>query len=180
MITATNRDLEKDVEEGRFREDLYYRLNVIPITIPPLRERYEDVAILLAHFVERFKKSRNRSIRGFTDAATASLSRYGWPGNVRELENLVERMAILNPGQEIDVGDLPDKFRGTPPAAEPRQSFEFPDDGIDFNDLVDQYERTLIRLALEKAGGVKNKAAGLLHIKRTTLVEKMKKKAMVD
>lgn len=180
VIAATNRDLEKDVEDGRFREDLYYRLNVIPMTIVPLRERREDIPMLLAHFVERMAKTRKRSIRSFSDSAQAALSAYDWPGNVRELENLVERMSILCPDQEINVTDLPEKFTGVQRAPQPTQSGEIPDDGIDFNGLVDQYERALITKALEKAGGVKNKAAGLLDIKRTTLVEKMKKKGMLD
>jgi DNA-binding NtrC family response regulator len=180
VIAATNRDLEKDVEQGRFREDLYYRLNVIPVRAPPLRERREDIALLVAHFIERFSKKKDRRIRRFTEAAMERLIGYDWPGNVRELENLIERMTILNTNQEVDVEDLPEKIVGRSASVEPSAPSAFPDDGIEFNELIDRYERTLIERALEKAGGVKNKAAALLRIKRTTLVEKMKKKGMLE
>jgi DNA-binding NtrC family response regulator len=119
-------------------------------------------------------------VRRFSDAAMNALMSYAWPGNVRELENLVERMTILHPDQEVGLEDLPEKFSGLRRMPEPEQAGEIPDEGIDFNTLVDQYERRLIEKALEKSGGVKNQAANLLHIKRTTLVEKMKKKAMAD
>lgn len=183
IIAATNRDLEKDVQDGRFREDLYYRLNVIPIRIPPLRERTDDIALLISHFIERFNKLKNRRLSHFTDQAMAALCAYHWPGNVRELENLVERMAILHVEGIIDLPHLPEKFSGLSPKpllSAASASMEIPDDGIDFNALVDQFETQLIVQALEKAGGVKNKAAALLRIKRTTLVEKMKKKGMAD
>ncbi|MCL5270070.1 MAG: sigma-54 dependent transcriptional regulator [bacterium] len=184
IITATNRDLEKDVAEGRFREDLFYRLNVIPITIPPLRSRRDDIPILVAHFVDQFNRLKGRRITRFTDAALRVLQSYDWPGNVRELENLVERMAILNTEGEIDVAQLPEKFSGLAPAPMPvtvsPDSLDIPDEGIDFNALVDEFETQLINKALEKAGGIKNKAAALLNIKRTTLVEKLKKKGIIE
>ena len=106
------------------------------------------------------------------------LCNYDWAGNVRELENMVERLSIIYTGRQIDVEDLPEKFAGTRSIPQPETSSEMPDTGIDFNKLVDQYERVLVRMALDKAGGVKNRAAALLNIKRTTLVEKMKKKGM--
>ena len=183
IIAATNRNLEKDVADGRFREDLFYRLNVIPINIPPLRERLDDVPLLISHFVERFNKTKSRRLAGFTEGAMAALSAYGWPGNVRELENLVERMAILHSEGMIEVQHLPEKFTGLtprPPQPAPNGAIEIPDEGIDFNQLVDDFESQLITKALEKAGGIKNKAAALLNIKRTTMVEKMKKKGMID
>jgi DNA-binding NtrC family response regulator len=193
VLAATNRDLEEDVASGRFREDLFYRLNVIPIHIPPLRDRNDDVPLLLAHFVEKFNKTKNRRLTRFTESAQAMLMRYGWPGNVRELENLVERMAILHTEGDIDIQHLPEKFvtgagagggMNLPllaiNAPVPGQPVEIPDEGIDFNALVDAFELQLIMKALEKAGGIKNKAASLLNIKRTTLVEKMKKKGMID
>ena len=105
---------------------------------------------------------------------------YAWPGNVRELENLVERMTILHAGEEVGFADLPEKFVGRRAAPQPRSAEDFPEEGVQFNDLVDRYERALIMKALEKSGGVKNRAAGLLNIKRTTLVEKMKKKGMLE
>jgi DNA-binding NtrC family response regulator len=183
IITATNRNLEKDAAEGRFREDLFYRLNVIPIHIPPLRDRLDDIPLLIAHFIERFNKSKGKRLTRFSDAALGALGAYPWPGNVRELENLVERMAILHTEGEIDLPHLPEKFSGlTPRPVAPASagSIEIPDEGIDFNQLVDDFETQLITKALEKAGGIKNKAATLLNIKRTTLVEKMKKKGMID
>lgn len=182
IIAATNRNLEKDVKDGLFREDLFYRLNVIPINIPPLRDRIDDLALLLQHFVERFNKLKGRKLTRFTDRAIQALSTYAWPGNVRELENLVERMAILNSVGEIDLEQLPEKFSGlsAAPTATGPAVIEIPEEGIDFNALVDQFECALIRKALDKAGGIKNKAANLLNIKRTTLVEKMKKKGLID
>ena len=183
IIAATNRNLERDVADGRFREDLFYRLNVIPIVIPPLRERVDDVVLLLAHFVERFNKTKSRRLAGFSEAAVAALCAYPWPGNVRELENLVERMAILHSEGIIDLPHLPEKFSGLtprPPQPAAGAPIDIPDEGIDFNLLVDNFEMQLINKALEKAGGIKNKAAALLNIKRTTLVEKMKKKGMID
>ena len=145
-----------------------------------MRERRGDIPLLLAHFINQFARTRNRVIKSLTAEATQCLVDYEWRGNVRELENLVERLSILNPGREIDVEDLPEKFTGARHIPEPGVGAEIPDTGIQFNQLVDQYERVLIQKALAKAGGVKNKAAGLLNIKRTTLVEKMKKKGMID
>ena len=182
IITATNRNLEEDVKEGRFREDLFYRLNVIPLQIPPLRDRIDDLPLLIQHFIERFNRLKGRKLTRFTDRAIQALTAYPWPGNVRELENLVERMAILNTSGEIDLEQLPERFTGLTPAvalASPA-TIDIPDEGIDFNALVDEFECALIAKALEKAGGIKNKAASLLNIKRTTLVEKMKKKGLLD
>jgi DNA-binding NtrC family response regulator len=184
VIAATHRDLEKDVAAGRFREDLFYRLNVIPVHIPPLRERTDDIPILVAHFIERFNKLKGRRLTRFDDDTMAALCAFGWPGNVRELENLVERMAILHTEGEITLAHLPEKFSGLTPrpaaAMAAAAAMEIPDGGIDFNALVDRFETQLIERALDKAGGIKNKAAALLNIKRTTLVEKMKKKGMLD
>ena len=165
IIAATNRDLEKDVEEGTFREDLFYRLNVIPITIPPLRDRSEDIPVLLAYFVERFNKTKGRQIEKFSEVAVGLLTDYPWPGNVRELENLVERMAILHKEGVIDVEQLPEKFSGQRPrsiAIPDTGVVDIPDEGIDFNGLVDEFETRLINRAIEKSGGIKNKAAALL------------------
>ncbi len=182
VLAATNRNLENDVASGRFREDLFYRLNVIPINIPPLRDRIDDLPILIDHFIKRFNKTKSRNLHGVTPAALAALSAYHWPGNVRELENLVERMAILHGEGMIDLAQLPEKINGLAPMQLPIQGAptEIPETGIDFNRLVDDFETQLIIKALEKAGGIKNKAAALLNIKRTTLVEKMKKKGMLD
>jgi DNA-binding NtrC family response regulator len=184
VITATNRDLEQDVKDRRFREDLYYRLNVIPLTLPPLRERVDDLPLLIDHFIKRFNKSKNRRITHFTPACLATLQRCPWPGNVRELENLVERMAILHQEGTIDIEHLPERFRpgvaagaagaGSGLGAAP--ALPSLDGGmIDLNQVVGDFEYALIRQALDRCGGVKNRAAQMLGIKRTTLVEKLKK-----
>lgn len=179
VIAATNIDLEKAVEEGRFREDLFYRLNVIPIRIPALRERRTDVPLLVTHFMESFNKSRKRSLLGVSDEAMAHLYNYSWPGNIRELENLVERIAILKGEGTVEVNDLPEKYRNTPPeTGESLGSVDIPEAGMDFNSAVDSYENALILKALEKTGWNRNQAALLLKLNRTTLVEKIKKKGL--
>jgi DNA-binding NtrC family response regulator len=177
VLAATNQDLDARVKERRFREDLFYRLNVIPIRLPPLRERTEDIPILLQHFVDHFNQENRSRLTRFNDEAAAILQAYAWPGNVRELENLVERMSILIGEGDVAPADLPEKFRGQPCHSGPEMT-DFPPGGVDLNELVGQFEQRLIRLALERAGGVKNKAAKLLNIKRTTLVEKIKKRGI--
>ncbi|MBN1515372.1 sigma-54-dependent Fis family transcriptional regulator [Candidatus Sumerlaeota bacterium] len=178
VITATNRNLEEMVAEGKFREDLYFRLNVIPLHIPALRERLDDIDPLLRHFVAQFNKQKGRSVRGFSDEAVGCLKRYEWRGNVRELVNLVERMITLYDADIIGVEHLPDKIRQR--TAAPSSDFgalvEFPEEGVDLNKLVEEFEAHMICQALNRAEGVKNRAAKLLNIKRTTLVEKMKKR----
>jgi DNA-binding NtrC family response regulator len=213
IITATNVDLALAVEEGRFREDLFYRLNVIPITMPPLRERLEDVPLLVEHFLARLAATRGSLVTGLTPEASARLLAYDWPGHVRELANLVERMVTLADGPVLAMEDLPAKLleatEGRPVpelplalAEEPAQpepadeapaeippvadlpdaglpDLDFPPEGVDFNALVSAYETRLITAALEAAGGVRNKAAQLLKLNRTTLVEKMRKKGLL-
>jgi DNA-binding NtrC family response regulator len=180
VIAATNKNLEEAVSQGKFREDLFYRLNVIPLVIPALRERRSDVPILLKHFVEIFNKNKHRSLTGFSDASLDSLATYNWPGNIRELENLVERLAILKGSGQIEVSDLPIKYRGGGQVQRSGQGFlaEIPDQGIDFNTTVDDFENQLIMKALEKTGWNRNQAALLLRLNRTTLVEKIKKKGL--
>ena len=176
VLAATNVDLERAVEEGRFREDLFYRLNVIPIRIPPLRERKSDIPLLLHYFIESFNRLRNRTLSGVTPEAMEFLTNYGWPGNIRELENLIERMAILKGQGLIDVQDLPERYRKT---INPETILtELPTNGMDFNTAVDTYENALIMRALEKTGWNRNQAALLLKLNRTTLVEKIKKKGL--
>ncbi|MBX3040567.1 MAG: sigma-54-dependent Fis family transcriptional regulator [Bdellovibrionaceae bacterium] len=179
VIAATNVDLEKAVETGRFREDLYYRLNVIPIAIPALRERRADIPLLLKHFTDHFTKAKGRGILGFSPEALNGLSAYQWPGNIRELENLVERLTILKGQGIVDLADLPPKYRSGPAsAAADIGSVEIPENGMDFNSAVDAYENALILRALEKTGWNRNQAALLLRLNRTTLVEKIKKKGL--
>lgn len=176
VIAATNVDLERAVEQGRFREDLYYRLNVIPLRIPPLRERKTDIPLLLHYFIESFNRLRGRQLTGVTPEAMGMLSGYSWPGNIRELENLVERIAILKGQGLIDVLDLPERY--TRSTASESGSLEIPESGMDFNSAVDAYENALIMRALEKTGWNRNQAALLLKLNRTTLVEKIKKKGL--
>lgn len=184
IIAATNQDLDRAVKESRFREDLYYRLNVIPIHIPPLRERRSDIPLLVKHFVIKSCASSGKKVDGVTDAAMKFLVSYPWPGNVRELENMIERLVVLNASGRIDVSDLPPRIISKTPA-ETRETAEFsiggisiPEDGFSFKDVVDDFESKLILSALKKTGGNKNKAASLLGLNRTTLVEKMKKKKL--
>ena len=174
IIAATNKNLEESVAKNQFREDLFYRLNVIPIHIPPLRERKSDLPLLVAHFIERFNAEKKRHLEGITPEALEILQRYSWPGNVRELENLIERIAILKGSGIITPHDLPEKLtqafaNGSVP------DVDIPNGGLDFDDAVQAFEKQLLTKALERTRGVKSKAAELLHMNRTTLVEKVKK-----
>jgi DNA-binding NtrC family response regulator len=174
IIAATHQDLKTAVAQKKFREDLYYRLNVIPLRIPPLRERKADIALLAHHFLDHFNRSKKKRIRSISDDAMESLSRYDWPGNVRELENTVERVFILVDHDVITAQDLPEKFQGLS-QAEPPAMLEIPEEGISLDTAVNEFERNLILQALVKTGWVKNKAARLLNLNRTTLIEKIKR-----
>jgi len=178
VIAATNIDLEKAVKEGRFREDLYYRLNVIPIQLPALRERKTDIPILLNHFLNQYNKNKTKVLTGFATDSLKCLVNYTWPGNIRELENLIERLSILKGFGMVEVNDLPAKYRSTAANFAETGMVEIPEAGLDFNSAVDQFENALILKALEKTGWNKNQAALLLRLNRTTLVEKMKKKGL--
>lgn len=174
VIAATHRDLEKAVKQGTFREDLYYRLNVIPFILPPLRERGSDIPLLTNHFIGKFNIEKKQNINGISPEALKCLTRYHWPGNVRELENLIERLVILKGNGVIEQEDLPEKLLGAEwSGAVP--SIDIPDSGISFNTAVSEFERELILRALKKTNWIKNRAAKLLQLKRTTLVEKIKK-----
>lgn len=178
VIAATNINLEEAVNRGQFREDLFYRLNVIPIHVPALRERKSDIPLLMGHFLNFYNKSKNRGLSGISAEAMDNLVNYPWPGNIRELENLVERMSILKGSGILDVVDLPHKYK-TQGLPSTKQTFnDIPEEGIDFNSAVDQYENALILKALEKTGWNRNQAALLLRLNRTTLVEKIKKKGL--
>ena len=177
VIAATNINLEESVKEKRFREDLYYRLNVIPVVIPPLRDRDGDIPLLARHFLDIMIEKKEREVTGFTDEAMTLLKNYPWPGNIRELENIIERMVILKSGEgQLDVVDVPEKVSGL--QVQGRSQMDIPDQGIDLPALLEEMERGLILKAVEKSGGVKSKAAALLGINRTTLIEKMKKKGI--
>ncbi|MFI5182298.1 MAG: sigma-54-dependent transcriptional regulator [Thermoanaerobaculia bacterium] len=173
VVAATNADLPRFVTEGRFREDLYYRLCVITIHLPPLRERKEDIPLLVEALVARAAAENGRPVPPVTPAAIKALLDYDWPGNVRELENVLERALILGPGV-IDVDELPDAVR----RAVPRPT-ALPPDGLSFQDAVEAYRRSLLAAALHRTGGVQKKAAELLRLKPTTLNEMLKRHGML-
>jgi len=177
VIAATNKDLDEEVAAGRFREDLFYRLNVIPIRIPPLRERTEDILLLLDHFRVKFNREKARSIDGIRPEAMKLLMRYPWPGNIRELENLVERIVVLKGAGWIEPSDLPAKMRRSAPA-EGAPVALLGESGLDLKGATAEFENALIRQALLLAKGNKNRAAALLGLKRTTLVEMLKRKSL--
>ncbi|MCC7042246.1 MAG: sigma-54-dependent Fis family transcriptional regulator [Acidobacteria bacterium] len=181
VIAATNSDLKRMVEDGAFREDLYYRLNVIPVRLPPLRERRADIPLLAQHFLERFGQDvPERGRVTLSQDAQQTLMAFDWPGNVRQLENVIERTFALSPGRtQITALDLPDEVRDSGTILSPAEVV-FPDHGIEMDRLVSDFEHTLIRRALERTGGNKRLAADLLHVKRTTLIEKLKRLERVN
>jgi len=178
IIAATNQHLEMLVKEKKFREDLYYRINVIPIDLPPLRERGLDIAILANHFLKKFNEEKGRNVKRFTPEAINALLAYAWPGNVRELENLVEMLVVMKEEGEIGVHDLPGKMRTVVSNNVLHLAPTLPEEGVDFNKLVYEFERDLLSKALNQCGGIKIKAAKLLRLNRTTLVEKLKRFGM--
>ena len=177
VITATNKDLRQAMEAGRFREDLFYRLNVIPITVPPLRERREDIPLLAKHFLQKFRVTRGAEVSAIDTGVMNKFMDYSWPGNIRELENIIERMVILAEGETLKPEDLPVRINNAAPIGRP-STVEITEDGLDFNQVVSDFEDQLLLQALEMTGWVKNKAAKLLKLNRTTLVEKLKKKGL--
>lgn len=182
VVAATNKDLREEVRAGRFREDLYYRLQVIPVDLPPLRERGEDTLLLTRYFLDKICESLGISSITLTDEVKDILVKYTWPGNIRELENLIERVSVLVEHGVLSKADLPEYMIGSSPL-QPKETViqtvdELPFDGVDFNDLVNRYEVNLIRLALTRTNGNKKAAAKLLRLNRTTLVEKIRKKGL--
>jgi DNA-binding NtrC family response regulator len=175
IICATNQDLEKAIAEKKFREDLFYRINVIPIHLPSLRTRTVDIPILVNHFLRKFSKLKKKTEKRISPEAMNHLMHYSWPGNVRELENLIEMLVVLKEDVEIGLQDLPGKILEASGGKEEYVSIDVPDNGLDFNNLVDQFERDLLSKALLKSGGAKKRAAELLHLNRTTFVEKLKR-----
>ena len=173
IIAATHRDLEEEVQKGNFREDLFYRLYVIPIMLPTLKERKADIPYLVSHFIEQFADKKAASRTKFSDDAMAILVNYAWPGNVRELKNLIERLVVLHESDEIVPEELPEKIRAESSRAAQRKDVRV--EGISFNTAVSEFEKALIISALDRTNWVKNRAAQLLKIKRTTLVEKIKR-----
>jgi DNA-binding NtrC family response regulator len=168
VIAASNIDLEEATKEGRFRRDLFYRLNVYPITLPPLRERREDIPLLAIHFLETFNKRSGKNISGITEKALSRMRRYDWPGNVREIENAVERAVIIAQGKLITVDDLPDSVRGAESEADAQKSIE-----VQVGSTMDDVEKLLILETLAFTRGDRSRTAQILGIGRKTLYRKL-------
>ncbi len=173
IIAATNADLDTMVQNGGFREDLFYRLNVITITLPPLRKRTEDIPLLAQHFLGYYARENEKAIRAILPQAMEALLDYHWPGNVRELENVIERAVVLSSGETLGVDLLPPQVRHPEAASLPPAVL--PANGIAFKEAVSEYERQIIIKALQASGGVQKRAAELLQVKPTTLHEMMKR-----
>jgi len=171
ILAATNEDVRQLVERGGFREDLYYRLNVLTITLPPLRQRLEDLPLLIGHFLERYNAENGKNLRGVAAEALERLLTHGWPGNVRELANVIERGVVLARGDEITLDLLPRELQTRTPTVGAGQL----PDGLGYYEAVARYERQLIESALRRAGGVQKQAAEILGLKPTTLNEKIKR-----
>jgi DNA-binding NtrC family response regulator len=169
LLAATNTDLWEEVQAGNFREDLYYRLNVINIELPPLRDRHDDIPLLATHFLKIYIEENQRELEGFSPAAMDALIEYHWPGNVRELENAIERAVVLCRGDTIELDELPQALRGEGPNTKPVA--DFPPEGLDFRETVARYQEQLIREALSRSGGVQRRAARMLKLSPTTLNE---------
>lgn len=180
IVAATNADLEAAVRAGRFRKDLYYRLHVIPMELPALRHRREDIPPLVSHFIRQLNIRKAARVQGVEPEAMGKLCAYEWPGNVRELENLIERVVVLKRDGMIGCGDLPDTLQGRRGVAESRLPLpvSLTQEGIDLMSELEQYENQLILEALNQANGITSKAARLLRLNRTTLVEKLKRKKL--
>ena len=179
VIAATNVDLREEVAKGNFREDLFYRLQVVPVELPPLRARVHDIELLANHFSKRFAEAAGRRALVFSPEVLEVFRTYHWPGNIRELENLIERLAILVDGDAVYIEDLPTHLWATPHTSSlPFQEVTLPEVGLDFNSVVEQFENSIILQALHRTGGNKKAAARLLCLNRTTLVEKIKKKGL--
>ena len=191
IIAATNRDLEDAIAKKEFREDLYYRLNVIPVKIPSLRERRSDIPVLINHFVQQFNQVTGHSVEAPSGQILDALMAYDWPGNVRELENLMERLVILKGQGTVDLGDLPhrifQKYAEGRPAGDGAMSMSeweyprmvLPQTGVDLKSIVTAFENHLVDQALARTSGNKNRASELLKMNRTTLVEKLRKRGMI-
>jgi len=177
LIAASNRDLETAVKEGAMREDLFYRLNVLPINLPPLRERREDIPLLVAHFLQKFSKELGKEVRGVASDAMAVLEHYHWPGNIRELENCLERAIVLGAGDMLNVDALPESVRRERPVRE-AELVELPDEGLDLEATLDELERRYLQRALDRTRGVQTKAAELLKMTFRQFRYKLQKHSM--
>lgn len=175
IVAATNKNLTAAINNNTFREDLYYRLNVILIKAPPLKQRRSDIPLLVNHFLKKFQKKDRENITGLSPDAMNAMLEYGWPGNVRELENVIRQLIVLCENRIVGFEDLPEHIQQTEISVTGSEAAPFLEEGISLDNAVKVYERKLIIEAMEKSNGIKAKAAKLLNIKRTTLVEKMKK-----
>jgi two-component system response regulator PilR (NtrC family) len=185
IICATNKDLEEEIEHGTFREDLYYRLNVIQIQLPPLRQRKEDIQVLAEHFIGKYAAALNRKIDSISDEAMERLANYAYPGNVRELENILERAVALETSSTIQAASLPSDIvhglrREWTHSGKGQDLFRLPDDGVHLENLVEDIEKRLIQQALERTHGVKKRAAELLHVSFRSFRYRLEKYAMND
>lgn len=162
LIAASNRDLAGAVSDGILREDLFYRLNVIPIHLPPLRERRDDIPLLVSHFVQKLVRETGKDVRGISAEALVRLEQYRWPGNIRELQNAIERAIVLGAGPTLDVDALPTELLGPKPAGD--ATLEIPPEGLDLEATLESLEQRLLRAALERSGGVQTRAAELLKM----------------
>jgi two-component system NtrC family response regulator len=178
LLAASNVDLWAEVQAGRFREDLYYRLNVITIELPPLRDRHEDIPLLMAHFLRIYTEENERDVVGFSSEAIDALTEYSWPGNVRELENAVERAVVMSRGETVELEELPLALR-TAPTDELTIS-EIPAKGLDFRFAVDAFKAQLVAQALKQTGGVQRQAAKLLQVSPTTFNEMVHRFELTD
>lgn len=189
IIAATNKDLEESARKKEFREDLYYRLNVIPLKMPNLRDRKSDIALLVNHFITQFNAQTGHNVEAPSGEIMNALNAYDWPGNVRELENLMERLVILKGQGTVDLGDLPHRIfqryaEGQPQGTGALSEWEFPrmvlpNNGVNLKAIVEAFENHLIDQALARTGNNKNRASELLMMNRTTLVEKLRKRGMI-
>jgi len=181
VVAATNRDLQVAVREGKFREDLFYRLNVLPLELPSLRAREGDTALLIRHFLKLHGRRKGKPILEVDPAAMALLERYDWPGNVREVENLVERLVVLNEDGVIRAGDLPDYVAtNSVPHHQKTAEVSLPHQGVDLDGFLERIENGFIQQALQRSRGNKTLAAELLKLNRTTFIERLRKKGMLQ
>jgi two-component system response regulator HydG len=179
VVSATHRDLQAEVKAGRFREDLYYRLHIVPLMLPPLRERPEDISSLARHFVTKHSPRVNRRVKGLEDSALKALARHAWPGNVRELENVIEQSLVFAEGEVLTEADLPTHLSTSAPRTD-ASGLPIPHGDRPLPDILEDIERQLIARAYEKAGGVKTETARLLGIKTSALYYKLEKYGFIS
>jgi DNA-binding NtrC family response regulator len=174
-VLATNLDLEKAVREGRFREDLYYRINVVSVEMPALRDRRSDIPNLAEHFLHRFNREHGKRVAGFSDAAMLAMQQWPWPGNVRQLENVIERAVVLSPGERVELSDLPPAMSTATPPSEAAMALVATGPLLPLKEALAGPERLILERALQLCGGNREHAAKALDINRSTLFAKLRK-----